>query len=243
MKILITGAHTPLASWIADRISDTHEVLLTDAESEPDNGTLFDPRELEGGCELLSGVEIILHCGVLPTDCSDEQQVLDFATRGTYNLLHAAIATGLRRFIHFSTLDYMTDKVDEYWVDERFKPRPDTEVTQLAHFLVEKMAYQFAIETQLEVISLRLAETVLEEEVAGQPVEPDWVDLRDVAQAAEMALDFKLSDRYRIFHIAANTFESRWEVGHAVHTLGYRPEHNFGGAPRRDAEGRIIGNG
>jgi nucleoside-diphosphate-sugar epimerase len=240
MKILITGANTPLASCIAERISATHEVLLTDAESEPANGLLFDPRELAGDCELLNGVEIILHCGVLPTDCSDEQQVLDFATRGTYNLMNAAVAAGVRRFIHFSTLDFMTDKVDEYWVDERFKPRPDTEVTQLAHFLVERMAYQFAIESHLEVISLRLAETVIEEEVSGLDFDSDWVDLRDVAQAAEMALEFKLSDRYRIFHIAANTFEGRWEVGHAVHALGYRPEHNFGGATRRDVEGRII---
>ncbi|MDA0838886.1 MAG: NAD(P)-dependent oxidoreductase [Planctomycetota bacterium] len=243
MKILITGANTPLASRIADRISANHQVLLTDAESEPAKGKLLDPRELNGDCELLNNVEIILHCGVLPTDCGDEQHVLDFATRGTYNLMNAAIAAGVRRFIHFSTLDYMTDKVDEYWVDERFKPRPATEVTQLAHFLVERMAYQFAIESRLEVISLRVSKMVIEEEVGGQEFDPDWVDLRDVAQAAEMALDFKLSDRYRIFHIAANTFGSRWEVGHAVHSLRYRPEHDFGSDLRRDAEGKILKNG
>ena len=243
MKILITGAHTPLAKAIADRISASNEVILTDAESEPADGQLLDPRELEGECELLNGVEILLHCGVLPSDCGDEQHVLDFATRGTFNLLNAAKAARVRRFIHFSTLDYMTDKVDEYWVDERFKPRPDTEVTELAHFLVERMAYQFAIETRLEVISLRLASAVIEEELTGQEFDPDWVDLRDVAQAAERAIEFELPDRYRIFHIAANTFESRWEVGHAVHTLGYRPEHNFAGATRRDNEGKIEQNG
>ncbi|MDP6113744.1 MAG: NAD(P)-dependent oxidoreductase [Planctomycetota bacterium] len=242
MKILITGANTPLATTISERISADHEVVATDAESEPANGRLLDLRELEGECELLDGVEVILHCGVLPSDCGDEQHVLDFANRGTFNLLNAAKAAGVRRFIHFSTLDFMTDKVDEYWVDERFKPRPDTEATQLAHFLVEKMAYQFAIETPIEVISLRLANGVLEEETSDQEFDPDWVDLRDVAQAAEKALDFELPDRYRIFHIAANTFESRWEVGHAVQSLGYRPEHNFGGATRRDRDGRIVTN-
>ena len=43
MKILITGANTPLATTISERISADHEVVATDAESEPANGRLLDP--------------------------------------------------------------------------------------------------------------------------------------------------------------------------------------------------------
>jgi hypothetical protein len=73
---------------------------------------------------------------------------------------------------------------------------------------------------------LRLGKVVQAEEVAGQPVDPLWVDERDVAQAVKAALTAEVP-RWAIFHIGADSPQARFSVATAKRMLNYTAVYNF----------------
>src|ERR687886_636588 len=96
----------------------------------------------------------------LPTSAR-ARQVLDRATRGTYVLLQAAVAAGVERVILGSTLALLERYPPGWAVGEAWQPRPDvTDLSQLAAYLAEESARQFALAGPLTVICLRLGEVV-----------------------------------------------------------------------------------
>lgn len=240
MKVLITGASQLLGNAIVQSLQGLQDLRLTDTESLNTDLEFVraDPRVVEEAGRVMEGMEAVVHSASLPArdhsndPLEQEQRILDWGTRGTYNLLLAANERRVRRFIQISTLEVVRDKADEWWVDERFRPRPHAEVGEMTLYLAERMGFQFAVATQLEVVCLRLGKVVLEEDVAGQPFDPDWVDRRDVAQACAQAVSEPISYRYQIFHVAANTQSSRWRLDNALVNLKYKPTHFFGLPPR-----------
>ena len=73
----------------------------------------------------------------------------------------------------------------------------------MAKYLGELVCREFARESNISVICLRLGKLVLEEEARGKPFDPMWLDIRDAAQAFSLAL--KTGDGrggYNIFHIS-----------------------------------------
>ncbi|MBI2191430.1 MAG: NAD(P)-dependent oxidoreductase [Planctomycetes bacterium] len=240
MKVLVTGAQQPLGQAIIQALRGRHDLRVSDVGSISTDLEFVraDPRNVEDAERLMLGIEAVVHTASMPASeaspdpVDQEQQILDWGTRATYNLLVAAKGNKVRRFVHASTVQVVRDKADEWWVDERFRPRPHAEIQEMTLYLAERMAYHFAVETPLEVICLRLGKVVREEDVAGQPYDPDWVDVRDAAQAFVQAVEIQVYYRYQIFHIAANTQAGRWHVGNAMENLKYQPLHHFGLPPR-----------
>jgi nucleoside-diphosphate-sugar epimerase len=229
MQLLLTSAASSTARSLAETLRGEHSLRLT--ERVPVAGITdfaLSPLGPDLSTNLLvRGMDAIVHVAEpLPTDSALQQ--IDYLTRCTYNLCLAAAAEGVKRLVYLSTLDLMTAYDPNYLVNERWKPKPPTHAPTLAKHLGEFTCREFAREHKLAVVVLRLGKVVRAEAVAGQPVDPLWVDERDVAQAVKLALTAELP-RWAIFHIGADSSQARFSVAVAKRALNYAPHYTFNG--------------
>lgn len=229
MQLLMTSAASPLARSLAEALRGEHMLRLT--ERTPVAGLAdfaLSPLGPDLATNLLvRGLDAIVHVAE-PLFTDSELQQIDYLTRCTYNLCLAAATEGVKRLIYLSTLDLMTAYDPNYLVTERWKPKPPTDAPILAKHLGEYTCREFAREHKLAVVVLRLGKVVRAETVANQPIDPLWVDDRDVAQAVKLALTAELP-RWAIFHIGADSPQARFSVAAAKRGLNYAPQHNFAG--------------
>lgn len=229
MHLLLTSAAAPLAQALAEPLRTDHAVRLTERTPLPGRTDfVLSPLGPDLSTNLLiRGIDAVIHVAEpLPTDNALQQ--IDYLTRCTYNLCLAAAAEGVKRLIYLSTLNLMTAYDPTYRVNERWKPQPPPDAPVLAKHLGEYTCREFAREHKLTVVVLRLGKVVRAEAVAGQPVDPLWVDERDVAQAVALALTADVP-RWAIFHIGADSPRARFSVATAKQVLKYAPRYTFAG--------------
>jgi uronate dehydrogenase len=227
MRILITSAASPLAQGLAAVLRPEHRLRLTEqTQLEVEGEFVRCSLDHDYSTNLLvQGMEAIIHAAE-PAAEATEQQQLDYLTRGTYNLLWAAAAEGVRRVVYLSTLELLSRYDENFIVTERWRPRPTTAPSLLAKHLGESVCREFAREHKLSVVVLRLGQVVRAEAVANQPFNPTWVDERDVAQAVSQALTARLGD-WAVFHIQADSPQAQFPVANARKLLGYNPTVSF----------------
>jgi len=236
LKVLITGGKSPLESAIVQEISAEHQVYLMGTEPvETDvEFTQCDIFDVDAIQQAVKGMEAIIHLGEpshdAMTDADErEQHTLDFATRGSHYLMQAAVAEGVQRFIYKSSLSIFHRCPESWLVTETWLPGPKAEAGAMAKYLGELVCREFARESNIAVICLRLGKLVLEEEVRGKPFDPMWLDVRDAAQAFSLALKAGGGrSGYNIFHISSGNPDARFPVSKAKNGLSYQPKHNFG---------------
>jgi nucleoside-diphosphate-sugar epimerase len=89
MRILVTGGHGFIGAVACDRLARQHEVIAASRRSGVD---VTRPETL---APALAGVEAVVHCAV-----DGRASIVE----GTANLLAAARAAGVRRFVHLSSV-------------------------------------------------------------------------------------------------------------------------------------------
>src|SRR4051795_4678498 len=103
MRILISGSHNSLGTALLRRLAITHDVTALDRDAGAEDSTLTyqgDVRDRDFAATASSGCDAIIH--FLPAAGSaTAADLLDTATRGTYNLVTTTAAT---RFILVSSL-------------------------------------------------------------------------------------------------------------------------------------------
>lgn len=235
MKVLITGGTKPLGLAVAQELKDEHQVYLMDVEQAETDFEFIqcDMLNTDDIQQAVQGMETIIHLAELPDDVEvdaeeRERQELDFATRGTYYLLRAAVSEGVQRVIYKSSLTVFDSCPEDWIVTETWLPRPKAETRSMAKYLGELICREFARENNLIAVCLRLGTVVHAEEVRGKPFEPMWVDIRDAAHAFAMALKVgNERSRFHIFHIQADNPEARFPVAKAKQSLSYQPKYDF----------------
>ena len=229
MQLLITSAAAPLAHTLADTLRAEHTVRLTERTALPGRTDfVLSPMGPDLSTNLLvRGMDAVIHVAE-PLATDNPLQQIDYLTRCTYNLCLAAAAEGVKRLIYLSTLDLMTAYAPTYRVNERWKPQPSPQAPVLAKHLGEYTCREFAREHKLTVVVLRVGKIVRAETVAGQAVDPLWVDERDVTQAVKAALTAEVP-RWAIFHIGADSPQARFSVATAKHVFKYAPHYTFTG--------------
>jgi nucleoside-diphosphate-sugar epimerase len=242
LKILITGAASPLAQEIITALDSAYEVRLLDdcppIEGQQDadwvQGSLTDPQV---AWQAVRNIDLLIHTGepppTLATDPGQcEQTLLDLATRGTHVLLKAAIEAGLKRFIYGSTLEIFSGYPDTVYITEMHKPLPTPDMPQMGRYLGELTCREFAREHMVTGTALRLGKLVLKEDVAGQQPDLMWLDRRDAAQAFcavvahHTSLSFRWVGRWNLYHICAPITNPKFLIAKAE-TIGYQPQHAF----------------
>lgn len=226
MNILITSAAAPIAQSLATALQREHSVRLTERCFVPN---LANFAQCMLGPDLATDLlvrdmDAVIHVAeLLPTDSA--QQQIDYLTRGTYNLCLAAASAGVQRLVYLSTLQLMTQYDENFNVTERWRPRPTTQAPVLTKHLGEFVCREFAREHKLKITVLRLGQVVYNNQIADQPFDSTWVDVRDVAQAIQQAL-IRDTGRWTVCHIQHESAQARFPVGAAKRLLGYTPDYN-----------------
>ncbi len=199
MTVLLTGAATILGQAVAKELRQEHVVRLLDLVPVPTQPDFLqgDLRDADFAKQAVQGVDGIVHLPLLSVLPPDETQRglegLDFAARGTYNLMLAATEAGVGRVVLVSSLAVMAGYPGDFVVTEQWKPRPLPESASLAAYLSELVCREFVRAENITVVCLRLGETVREDE------------RRHAVQAICQALMMEPRHRWRRY---------RWWVSH-----------------------------
>lgn len=138
----------------------------------------------------------------------DDETSMDLATRGVWNLV---TTTRARRVVLVSTMR-LFDSLDEGWaIDERWSPRPTTEVSLLAPYLAECALRETARDVPVEAVVLRLDDVVNEAEWRADNPEPTWIHANDAAGAIVAAVMEPELPRWGVHHIVRGDERSRYQ--------------------------------
>ena len=246
MNILITAGASALAQDLASALSHEHDVLLTDGVVVATKWP-FVRCDLGHNAEtdrLVEDVDVLIHLAASYSEyaerTSDNSEIsanrlIDYQTRCTYNLLHAASEAGVSRCIYASSLSLFAgvfDEVgcdDDWAVNEQWRPRPSTEPPILAQHLGEFVCREFARERRIAITCLRLGDLGRPNDKAEQPSDPMWLSHDDAVHAFECALAAP-AEPWVIYHIQSEFSGARFSIGKARDGLKYAPENEKSGS-------------
>jgi len=213
-----------------------------------------DPRDRKLAEQATAGCDVVIHLLAGPADrgpsllpeAPDDtpQDVIDVATRATYNLLTTSAA---RRFILISTLRHFESYPAHWAVGEEWIPRPTTDVWDLAPYLAEVVVREASRALSARAIILRLGELLEGGDAdVGEP-DPRRLHLEDAVQAVERAIVFEPAapappSGLWEFHIVGAGRNTRFQlVAAAEPAFGYVPGHDLtGGRPLPTAPDELV---
>jgi len=250
VKVVVTGGSGKGGTWVVrDLREHGHDVLNVDTRHD---GSAFglcmiaDLTDLGQTQEALAGADAVVHFAAIPAPgLRPDGETFRINALSTYNVFAAAAAHGIRRVVWASSetvLGLPFDTPPAFApIDETIEPRPESSYS-LSKLVGETMADQFARRTETEFVGLRISNIMVPGDYAQFPSWQEdatirkwnlwgYVDARDVAQAARLALTAAV-DRAEICIVAAED------------TVMLRPSADlmaeaFPGVPlRRSVEGR-----
>ena len=177
--------------------------------------------------ELVRGMDAIIHIAEVPPELLAEADdpdnyAIDYQTRCTYNLLMAASAEGVKRFIYASTLRLFEQHGEDWTVAESWRPRPSVDSFVLSKHLGEFTCREFARERKLNVTCLRLGNLVTAETAATTEYDSMWLEMNDAVAAFQGALTS--SSRWDIYHIQSEFPGARFSVRTAKAEIDFNPQ-------------------
>lgn len=108
MRVLITGASGLIGRAVAERLRSSHEVVVLCRASgrsaaaglQVHVGDLLDPASLRAA---MLGVAAVIHCAGATEATVGLERMVETNHAGTRNVVRAALAAGVRRFVHASS--------------------------------------------------------------------------------------------------------------------------------------------
>ncbi len=229
-SVLITSAQTRLGRALAAELGKQRRVVLMNGEDIPtdENQRKANLLNNESVTGLVHGIGAIVHIAEAPGGTAPGPEI-DYRTRGTYNLLQAAVEGGVAHAVYLSSLQVMRGYDDRFAVTEDWRPEPTTAPEAMSHYLGEFTCREFARDGRIRIGVLRLGNLVRPEEVEDKPFDPLWLAESDAAQAVRLTLNYLEKqpppDPWAVFHIASGACP-RFPITKAKRVLGYRPEFN-----------------
>ncbi len=247
MRILITGSTSKLGAALVRALSSAHDVRTLDLTGDGSGSSpthVGDPRDRDFAATAVADCEAIVHLAPLAPPGASAVDVLDAATRGTYNLI--TTASSATRFILLSSLRLFERYPMEWRVTEQWAPRPTTEIDDLATYLAELTVREVARVAPLKAIALRLGEVVDDASIRGKDPDPRWLHVDDAIQAVERALEFgepapgswepamrHPTTGWWVFHVVGGGRKTRFPLALAGQPpFSYAPRHDLSSGVR-----------
>ena len=228
MRVVVTGGSGKGGTWVVrDLREHGHDVTNVDVRHD---GSAFgmclvaDLTDLGQTQDALAGADAVVHFAAIPApQLRPEGETFRINALSTYNVFAAAVAHGIRRVVWASSetvLGLPFDIPPAFApIDETIEPRPETSYS-LSKLVGETMAAQFARRTATEFVGLRISNIMVPDDY---PQFPTWqgdatvrkwnlwgyVDARDVAQAARLALEAPVDGAEICIVAAADTVMER----------------------------------
>ncbi len=271
MRIVVTGGSGKGGAWVVRDLRDHgHDVLNVDVRHD---GSAFglcmvaDLTDLGQAKDALAGAEAVIHFAAIPAPgLRPEGETFRINALSTYNVFTAAVEHRLRRVVWASSetvLGLPFDIPPSFApIDETIEPRPESSYS-LSKLVGETMAGQFARRSGIGFVGLRISNIMEPADYAlfpsywDDPTIRKWnlwgyVDARDVAQAARLALDAEVEGSEIAIIAADDTVMTRpsadlmaevfptvpirrpvegrgtlLAIEHARRLLGYEPAHHW----------------
>ena len=265
MNILITGASGYLGGRITQYLSGLQNNQIVFGSSriiKNDNLPLYyksvqtiwnSPKELKSIC---SGIDVIIHlAGMNSIDSSaDPKRAFEFNRVATGNLLNAAITSGVKRFIFFSTAHVYSNNLKGIITEKTFPN--STHPYSLSHLAGEEIVLNANKENKIEGIVLRLSNSygppfnkqancwmLLVNDLCKQIVTKgqmkltssglnrrDFITINDVCRVVEHLIKLKLNlKNENIFNVGGDWSPTVWEMACYIQKisnkmLNYKPK-------------------
>lgn len=271
MRIVVTGGSGKGGAWVVrDLREHGHDVLNVDARHD---GSAFglcllaDLTDLGQTHDALAGADAVVHFAAIPApQLRPEGETFRINAVSTYNVFAAAVAHRVKRVVWASSetvLGLPFDIPPPFApVDETIEPRPESSYS-LSKLVGETMAAQFARRSGIGFVGLRISNIMEPPDYALFPSYWDdphlrkwnlwgYVDARDVASAARLALEARIDGAEIAIVAAADTVMTRpsadlmaevfptvpvrgtltgretlLAIDHARRLLGYEPRHRW----------------
>jgi nucleoside-diphosphate-sugar epimerase len=271
MRVVVTGGSGKGGAWVVRDLRDHgHDVLNVDVRHD---GSAFglclvaDLTDLGQALDALAGADAIVHFAAIPApQLRPEGETFRINALSTYNVFAAAVAHGIGRVVWASSETVLGLPFDIPPVfapiDETIEARPESSYS-LSKLVGETMAAQFARRNPIAFIGLRISNIMEPDDYAAFPSWQDdptvrkwnlwgYVDARDVAQAARLALEADVDGSEICIVAAGDTVmdrpsaelmaevfpgvplrrpvegrETLLAIGHARRLLGYEPAYRW----------------
>ncbi len=210
MKIAVTGASGHIGTNLCQElIHQGHSVKalihrndrgIKDLPLEFVKGDLMDPASLSS---LVQGTEVVFHlAAVISIQVKKEEDLLKKNVGGTKNIIQAAQEEGVRRFIHFSSIHALVQEPFDQILDENRALALKDRVQYSRSKALAELAVTDAVKEGLDAVILNPTAVIgpldYTPSLLGRALilmysgkipalvrgGYDWVDVRDVAQAA-----------------------------------------------------------
>ena len=221
MKVLVTAADTAVGGALRERLASGHDVSAAASTAPLDADQATDA--------LVADHEVVVHLAPAHLDgAASDDQMVDYATRCTYNLLRACASGGVPRVVYVSSLAVMSSYPDHFAVTETWQPDPDpADGVQLATHLGELVAKEFARDGLLTAVVLRVGFPVVVDGPAGAgdgvqltQVRSAAIGIDELADVVDRAIRAPLGP-WHVVHAQSAVPEPRYLMRHAAALLGY----------------------
>jgi len=240
-KVLVTGANGLIGGLAIRGLADRYE--FSGFSRHPVEGipyTVGDIRDLDLVRSAIQGQDMVLHLAGTTHNDDDWDDHFFITAGGTINVLRAAAAAGVRRFVLMSTGSTMCgwewdeslpygrlaagDRDVPGWdlLDYETPPRPDSPYGA-AKLFCEAAARWFSDQTPMSVLVIRLGAVLAEDRPMLIRHFPGFLAQRDAVQMIDKCLSAPADVRFGIFDaISENSL--RWrDTTPAKEVLGWRP--------------------
>jgi UDP-glucose 4-epimerase len=219
MRVLVTGHRGNVGTPVADLLTRSgHDVVGFDLADGMDLLDAATVRDAAAGCTA------IVHLAALAHDTAGRpEQIMAVNVLGTWHVLLAAEAAGVTRVVYFSSAQVLGiaegEGLPDYFPVDDAHPRRALRPYGLSKRLAEDMCEAFTARTGIATVALRpfgvwgpgTYERISKQRLTDprSEWEPYWehgafVDVRDVAVAAQQALTVPLERHHRALLCAAN---------------------------------------
>jgi uronate dehydrogenase len=235
MRILITGAAGLIGRKLTQRLERDYELRLADVQPVAGDARFVScdvtrPAEIQAA---MHGFDAVIHLAIASghegeyEDDEFNQRRFDVNVKGTWNVLEAARRTGVRRFIHTSSLMVVWGYSPPEWVASDSPARPVGTYAQTKH-LAEVLCEQAALASDVSIVCLRIAKPIDLDDPAWKrrPLRPQWIAVPDLLEAYRLALT-AAGIKFEIVTIVGESSRRRWDLSKAERVLGYRPQYRL----------------
>lgn len=239
MLVLVTGASGRIGSALTegldgldglDDLDDAIEVRRADlADHRPGHRHPFvrldvtDPAACRAACE---GVDAVVHLAADPSpDSHFRSVVLPVNMVGTYNMVEAAVATGVGRFVFASSAQAVEGYPLDHQVRETDPPRPANDYG-VGKAFGEALCAAAGGRSDTTFMSVRIAnylETVPDPATASLRDRMAWLSPRDAIQLLTRTIVTRLDDGHVVVNGVSDNASKRLSLDRTRRLLGYTP--------------------
>lgn len=224
MRVLVTGASGRIgAAFVRSEEAADLDLVATDLVPRHPGVTALDVRDADACRRAVDGIDAVLHLAADPHPYADlVTSVLPLNVVGTYNVLAAAEAAKVARFVWASSIWAITGYPDDHLVLETDAPRPGS------HYGVGKAACEalcaaHATWSATTSVSVRIGTygDRPDADAAGRE-RRTWLSVRDANRVLRLALTASI-DGHEVVHAVSGNDHPLVSLERTTALLGYVP--------------------